>query len=653
MPLTIIQFPRDQVRSLKVIHAVQAASESPVAVRIQKKGLRVLRIIHNIEGVRQYPTVNASMASSILSGVATGQEASFPSSMYLRKRYKKLQRCTVSRNPSVQSRGRASPTHSPIDPSFQAIRALNGQPETIPEPVIVHALVEDANGGLAGDIKALSRTPSNRVNDTPQLLASLEHGSQSFSARVDRLVQAIDLGRTIRFQPSDDNGPIQVFATVTTPEVGYGEDAAVEYSRKRTDTPLISVAECQGLQNRIRDRIAESAAANQRDSISIVARHERHAGVDPRKLYTHGRDGVRCHIISPIPLDYHKPRSLTTPSIRSSGTVSDLSSPLGHTVAAHVSGTKNPAYSTRSEQSASATAGGNPWFPEISPSEVNSSLALGGRPRKGKDDQPDRQEKNLRIVSWLRRVKEALSPHSKFPARKPGRAVGVFQDKSSSSSDRWPGAPVPRPENVLRDLTNIRQPGYLEKNSFAQTLQKEPGKKAKVQNSVKAQPAVVTVHPSAQSYVQVNWPQAELHSKSAGGKDLIGARTALRGHVVTDSPITRIARSGESSRASTVKPSYGQEELHPDVAFALARLEGRAPPPPASPILRRTDDAGLYSPDVEIELGRLRLNCPKPLRPNKDSTWTERFEESIDAGFDCALEAPLSPETKTYIESLR
>lgn len=48
----------------------------------------------------------------------------------------------------------------------------------------------------------------------------------------------------------------------------------------------------------------------------------------------------------------------------------------------------------------------------------------------------------------------------------------------------------------------------------------------------------------------------------------------------------------------------------------------------------------------------MRLDAPAPLTPYLYGALTARFEEAVDAGFDCAMEAPLSPGARRYLDSL-
>lgn len=689
MVLTTVHIPREKVRFLRIFHATQIVQEPVTTIRIQRNRTRVSRIIHPARNTQRYSFAATSMASSMLSGIATEQEASFPSPTYLRKRYKKLQRCKISHKTISERPTPGSTSYENVDPSFHAMRALNGQPGTKPEPVVVHAIIKDVKRGAAEKGESDPSATLGQMPSRSRLLASAQYASHSFSSRVNRLVQALGQGQHIRFAPTDRNGRADVFATAAvlsgaTSESWITEESTVgqgdsgrslsRWSRspfptlslssggsfphrnseiqdtRSVGSPIISENQHEQLADRIRDEIRGFATTNQRDYLETMVGHERPTGVDPRVLRTHGRDGIETHIISPIPLDYQRRRGSKTPSIDSSGS-GYLSSPLSQILTRQDRKEKSPAYSTRSNRSAIATAEENLWSPEIAPSRGSQAQVVECQPRKGRADRVERQENNSRINRWL---KEALDSKKEPSAKKTGKAIGVFKDRPSSWSDEWAAKSIARPDKVLKDLTNVRHPGYLDKNSFAQEkeMQTKAITRAYIQSQIRPEPAVVPVYPSARSYLSANWAQAELKHRSAGRAVIASAQTALQGHVVADSPAVMRLRSRTSSGASTVRPARADEDLHPDVALALARLEGRAPPPATSPIQRWRDDTDRYGVDVEVELERLRMDAPEPLTPFGYGAWAERFEDAVDAGFDCALEAPLSPGARRYIDAL-
>ncbi|KAI4182698.1 MAG: hypothetical protein LQ346_006521, partial [Caloplaca aetnensis] len=678
MTLTIVSIPKERVCLLPVVHAVQINRKPLTTIRIKRKRTQVLRILRP-RSTQQYSPAAISMASSIISGIATGQEASFPSSTYLRKRYRKLQRCKVSRDTGS---GEATPGDSSdhlFDPSFDAIRVLNGQPDLKSVPVVVRAIIKDAKSDGAGNPK-LGFPLSGP--EQPQRSTSEQHAPQSFSTRVDRLTQAVDGvdgGPHIRFAPSDRDSGLLVPAGATdssntAPGSWVTEESTVDHGNPdqvgghlpRSPFPtaslssgsfphrdsdiqrigvestvrrigslvtseaqrqqlgdrirdeivraadenqgdglkntsrriglLISESQRQQLEGRIQGEIARSANEDRRDSLETVIQVKRPKKVDPRVVRVQGREGRRKHNISPIHLDYQRRRGLATPSVDSTETMSDLSSPLGHVPARQATRTQTSP-SMQSLQSSDVLAGPDKWFPRTLPPDIKQQV------RKAKEGQVKQLETNSRVIRWLHHVKEAFGYRKDSPAKKPGKGISVFRDKSSVDAEKWTAMPIARPNNALSDLTNVRQPGYWTNNSFAQEKQmrQKTNLAPTVESGMRPRPRALPVHPPAPSQVK----QFELNSRPTEPRAMTRARTALRGHVVTDSsPLAETRNRRSSSQTSTIKPVQAGKELHPNVAFALARLEGRAAPPPLSPIRRWRDDNEDYGAHVEVELGR-------------------------------------------------
>ncbi|KAL8962849.1 MAG: hypothetical protein Q9193_000809 [Seirophora villosa] len=660
MALTIIRIPEERVRFLRVVHAIDINKElphvPPKTIRVRRRKTKIVRVAHAIAAARRFIT-----------GIMT--PSAFPSSTYLRKRYKTLQKCQISRPADFRHVASGFPStvaDAAHHPSFDVIRALNRQPGATPEPHVVRAAVEDSRVVTA---ETLALIPIRNATATPiQRFASPSHESRSFSTRLDKLVKAAEAGQHIRFAPSDRDDSVEVFASrpaaaapgvsiedsVTERDMAHShhfhqvadrrprspyptlvvssdsdpQDVSGENTGRRTKSPSLPGMP-QQLSARMPNGVTESFIADQEVPMETAVRHERRAPVDPRVLETHGRDGIQRRMISPIPLDYQRPRGLATPSIDSSETASDTSSPSRQVLIRQAMKERRPASSTRTGRSATATAGGHPWFPELAPTGPRPSADRPKRTMKVQNNSVEQQDKTSKAGRWLHHVKEAFAPAKKSPTRETGQAIGVLQDASSSHGINQAAMPIARTRDVLRDRTNVRQFGHpLLHNSFMQEtyMQQQARPKRGTRRQLQRQPAVRSVHPPARSGVAE--PQAGLRSRSPG-------RDAV---TVTDS-----VSSGE--------PEQGRQELHPRVNHALARLEGRVAPPSSSPIRRYRDYTDRYGEDVEVELGRLSMDTPWPQTTHQPGVLTERFDEAVDAGFDCALEAPISPETQKFMES--
>ncbi|KAL8685338.1 MAG: hypothetical protein Q9218_007827, partial [Villophora microphyllina] len=662
----------------------------PVSIiHVKQQKVRVLKVVHAEEVLRRM-----SVTSSSCSGVATGEALAVPSPTYLRKRYKTLQSRRVSKSLDMQtaSQDKASAEQDPaitaeLDPSFQAIRNLNR-----PQPVIVNAVVKEPESSSVADKASPSSSTSSPLEYQGQRLATAEYDPQSFSARVDRLMQAVDHGNHIRFASPDRDGNVRVFArdadalsepfsdeSITaqiaahpenfgrilgpgvesmqrsptslpdssrrsipaevtsidyvlsdrhnlpllkggTSGKGSSHQATVEATRRRAVSPIIPPNEQHALQQRIRDKIEESKKGKAKAAATTAVRRKDREEIDPRKVYTSTRKGKKYHEILPIPLDHHRSRRPGTPPVGTGESSSAESSLLEYVATRNFRRAGHPMLA-KQEPGPNSELGisEQPSFQSL-PTEGGPAEILSDESEETEEDRIERQAKNREIVSWLRRVGSVLKPAEDSPARKLGKAFGVFQDKPSSSPSQQPTTPANRSQKPLQDVTNTRKSGYLKWNSFAQDNSiKEKVKRGLSMRKREEYPVEVASPATA--------PELAMENADAGSAE---------------------ATNGSSkapSKASTVKPIREGNELHPDTAFALARLEGRVAPPALSPFqIRRSRDTDSYGSEVHVELERLNMDSPQPLRAVQTGQWSGPLEQAVEEGFDCALEAPEEPE---------
>ncbi|KAI4238375.1 MAG: hypothetical protein L6R40_005737 [Gallowayella cf. fulva] len=568
-----------------------------------------------------------------------------------------------------------------LDPSFRAIRALNGQPGAGLEPDVIPAIIMDLNGNSLRTPVPVLPTPG--TDDAREPLASQGHLRRCFSARLERLMQAVGRRQRIRFAPSENKQDVNIIVTkangseagspqsvtdqiaahpeswgriirpyeyvgLQSPDFSSSGDGAfwgrdrptlhdsaqasglaetdtlldIGFGRVRVRSQIITEDDRQALQQRILNKIAEisgeaskaskfagcDAEEVKKSKTSVIADYSNKTGeqtVDPRRVYTIGIDGEeRCSAISPIPLDYRKLGRMETPSVGSSSTTSALSSPL-----MRMSKWKPPRMRETGETDedrlpTSPIATTDAWVSERSNEQSSGELT------EEEDDQLKRVERNKKVSLWLHRVKNALKGSKGSPAKKVGLAASISRDRLVKSPEGIEEQISGRLDKALADVTNVRQLSNLGRNSFAQEKVRqilaglENRKKHRAANAPKVLP-----RQTAQDL-----PPATAASKASG-------------------------------TPSTVKGIEKEEELHPDIAFSLARLEGRVLPRPTSPfqVRRFRGDNSSYGSDVEVEIASSRLMCPQPRRPDHEDIvgpWTAPLEEAVEAGFECILEAP-------------
>ncbi|KAL8708111.1 MAG: hypothetical protein Q9220_006965 [cf. Caloplaca sp. 1 TL-2023] len=640
---------------------------------------------------------------SSLSCTATGQEADFPSVQYLRKRYEKLHKRKVSRSPVSNIEMDRSEMASPspagaLDPSFLAIRALNGHAVSEGKPVVVHAIVECPEAENTGTLQS---SPIRRV-DKYECLASSEHRTRAFSTRVDRLMQVINQGWKIRFEESEHDDNVDVIAcdtaisggasqqesgtaqVVSNPEnlvhsTNLEEDslasssldtdddegqssrsntirqsafpqplnwspAAATAEKKNTDEsrkkiawePIISESQRLSLQQRILNKIAEKERADSEAPATPKRQEE-----TPSRISGQSKRGLHRRNTPQVPRTAGKSGSAETLGTPSRESGSDQLSPLRDIIRRKASRTSHQARLGH-DKAFHPLKGTSARSPSTSTSYGESTEVLSREGESAEEYLAQKINKNQRVMSWVRRVKSALRLDRQSPGKTPGKTFSIYQDPSPENSEsKIPRRTSPR-EEVMADNTNLRQPGYLKKNSFAQEREaarqvippSTPRKQRKPLTEISVNPKTPVRHPS------------RLHEKSIVGTSGAASLTKRK-------PVP--ARSDENNAfkgaASPIKrkpvpllsdENDAPEELSTPVARSLARLEGRLPPPESSPfpIRRYRDDTSTYGSDVEVELERLKLNGPRPRRPVREGAWISPLRRAVERGFDCGLEAP-------------
>ncbi len=452
-------------------------------------------------------------------------------------------------------------------------------------------------------------------DSSPRLLSDEEN--DRLNRKIDRLMAAIDDRRPIHFAPDAETGEVEIFAD----HRGEVTDQD-EYELERN---IAAAPENFGRLIRIGDRIrpvrspnslryANStdswastdskksssnaweravAAANVRfaiehgtlSQIATVVKQSSHPSnmnIEPR------RPPRLVRAIAPIPIDFDKPLRISTPSVHSNGSEQDTSSPLFRKSCERV-------------------------FRETYAEAPESTFQR---------DVP----RNSQLDEWafISEPPDAPPPNALVSKASSSRdpAFGVFKDASNENPSSKEVEKLAVRSKVLKDISNLRRPGYLKFNSFA--------KDAKLPNNQTGTTVPATVSstgfggaPDAESrraYIKNKWPgllKGRGSDKTAEPPTLDGV-ARRRNEQAIDRPIDTSHYSLSHVRTSVADSSLNADpgrQAHFDLA--LARLEGRALPPPPSPIHRHPDSAALHDRDIQIEGFHrpLPLRGPRPIKP--------------------------------------
>ena len=460
---------------------------------------------------------------------------------------------------------------------------------------------------------------------SPRLLSDEEN--DRMNRKIDKLMAAIDDRRPIHFAPDAETGEVEIFADHYGQEIDRDE-YELERNIAASSENFGRIIEFRNGIHRVKSpnslRYAASsdswASTDSKKSSSnaweraVAAANIRfaieHGGLDredsvlKRPFRSSARETkarqVRRQVrtMSPIPLDFNRRIRASTPSVHSTGTEMDTSSPLFRKSCERIR------RETYAEPPESTFQRGSlkhsqldEWAFVLEPRDVPS---------------PD--------------ARETKAPNST------GRAFGVFEDgPNGESSSKQTEKPAIR-SKALKDISNLRRPGYLHSNSFA-----KDANLADTQKST-AVPATASsfgfggaADPiSRRAYIKSKWPGLleDPNNGSMAEPPRLDGAARRRNEQAIGHPIDRSHYSLSHVRTSVADSSLNADparQAHFDLA--LARLEGRALPPPPSPIHRHPDSAALFDWDIQTEGSHrpLPLRGPRPSRPANSTPHSSRW----------------------------
>ncbi|KAL8862252.1 MAG: hypothetical protein Q9178_001261 [Gyalolechia marmorata] len=604
-----------------------------------------------------------SPSRSIFSDVATGEEAAFPNATYLRTRYKKLQRCIVSRVPGSSrtsgtrhagtgevSNSRSTSSLGSSDPSSDAIRALNGQSRAGTEPDIIHAMIKDLDGNVIHTSESTASTSAKGADDSHERLEPSSHNPQSFSARFDRLLQAVGYRRHIRFESAKDGGDVNVSATnldgsetgssrsVThqiaanpanfgriispdgsprTPESYTSADrffcpgthisrrnpvhasspwatssalSGTGFKRLRARSPIITETQRHQLEQRILDKIAACSGGYLESTVETAAHLGDGIEASGASHGTHVGFEVREQTVDPTQVS-----TINRDGERECHRISPI----------RLDYQKGPGLAT----------------PSLGSSGSSSELEF---PLNHKSNELPLSLKHGADLDHDLLLTCRVATTDTW--------VTVDSDQGPSSEQEGEDTQLEREQKRERIFSWL----HRIKDAFMESKESPTKKLGNAVNVFREGPAR-TIGESATN-------SSPRSAKAL--KDVTNVRHAgyLRNSFAQDKiRQEKLSATSENQKKQSERPGY-EEDLDPEVAYSLARLEGRVPPRPTSPFLvERCREDSQYGSDVEVELPPLDLASPQPMRPDHEcvvGNWSATMEEAVEAGFECVLEPP-------------
>jgi len=469
---------------------------------------------------------------------------------------------------------------------------------TISLPSLEHLDMSSTNPLIADKASRILSDEENRVLDDKidRLIAAIDDGHQLDFAQ-DPETGNFDISAT-RYNDFSDAGSLETriaanaenFGNIIRPGDGRrilrSENSVLSSSHDSVASSGTNAWERAIAAANVRCalRALEHGAAAQGDTVvkNFEAAKEAAKKELGRYVMFVGKNGPEIRAISPIPLDFNKPRGLKTPSITSNDTEADCSSPLY--------GKSTPAWLHEPRgESAEASSDGNA---SLEPRLKHS------------------------VPSWLESVEplpRAKSPKNQKNQDKPDRAFGVFNDDGPRGGPDSEEIPRDNPAaRALKDISNLRRPGYLARNSFADAKPAATGQEPTLPARSSAKTFGGAMDREARrGFIESRWPGLLSHHKDISAAEAPEAHEGQHGEI-EKFPVLAITHDTSSA---------AQQPVHPNLIraahfeLALARLEGRAPPGQYSPIKRYAAKKGDYGSSVEVEHRPWPIREPKPTRP--------------------------------------
>ena len=444
------------------------------------------------------------------------------------------------------------------------------------------------DGSINADPAPLERSSS--ATERSRVLTEAEN--QAINEKIDRLIAVIQAGRPLRFSPDPDTGNIDISvaydrsdsddgrsdveADIAASPENFGSIIRTGDGRRRIPSPNSILSNSTDISRIMRYYSSSEweralTPVHNRTAIKYVPEDQPPPPVlkrDPGNVRGAIRrdSNVKVALVVSIPLDFNKPLPISTPSIHSARSDLDCTSPLF-------------------EKSFEG------FIKETSRDLLRSENASQDSSSSGTRD---------RISDWLERVEPPSITVERTDATGKRQAFKVFQDKLLNRDTKPLTA-----SKALKDVSNLRRPGYLQQNSFAQTSQ--------VSKTI-----INAVSPMKSG--------AQIHERKGRPTTMYQQLTGLAQSI--PHPRRRRPKSPSPPKSTLQDPNRTT-----DFDLALARLEGHAPPQQYSPIRRYADHTGVYDPDVLVESRRLRPRQPVPIRllPLRFNT-VQRLERAVAEG---------------------
>lgn len=276
-------------------------------------------------------------------------------------------------------------------------------------------------------------------------------------------------------------------------------------------------------------------------------------------MLINGRSVTRS--ISPIPINFSRARTVATPSICSQDSSFDKSSPLfgiscmaKHRRARHLS----PRQKLKAASLRMLEKDRLSWRSRI-------IVWIRNIANPGSDTSSNSSQDPRSFKVWRTREKNEIAKKRQGKVFGPEDYRQVQEHERKAKENLRRAGKAGTPKNVLKDITNLRRPGYLEQNSFYKEskISAQALEVSRAAVSAPALPEGPAIYSSASVFARANWPNPLNSHPTSDEESLEAARARLQGYTIEDSP-------------PSSQPAWSKHAQSP--RSALARLESRTIP---------------------------------------------------------------------------
>jgi len=316
--------------------------------------------------------------------------------------------------------------------------------------------------------------------------------------------------------------------------------------------------------------------------------------------------------VSPIPINWDRAPRFATPSIHSHGSEFDDGSPLcglPRKAKHRQARTESPRQRLRS-QSMQMIQADKVSLPDRIIGWLRNIVSPGSETRTESASSP----RSFKVRSVPKAAEQGGKRHGRVFGSEDLGVLREHERMSKKQSGR--SGKAQSAKTALKDVTNLRQPGYLGHNSFFKDSKASASRGPSLTAAPSAPPVLeeAPIYSSALVFARANWPNPFAQHPPSGKEQSETVRAQLDSYTSKDSPSPETPALSASSKAPHERSPASERKA----AFndTLARLEGRVAPMQTSPLPS-------YLKSYAKEQGRSVNSTGEEIQRQRQSSWNK------------------------------